>query len=113
MIKSLLDGGLSLQTARKAIEYLRDHLGEDLASSSLVLDGSRSVLVRSGEAIVDLVREGQGVLNIVPLAGLVEQLEASIHEIAPGPVAEPAAGTTRRRAQVGEGSDQSGRPTAP
>jgi DNA-binding transcriptional MerR regulator len=83
VIKSLLDAGLSLQTARKAVDYLRDHLGEDLASASLVLDGSRSVLVRTGEDIVDVVRHGQGVLNIVPLAGLVEQLEASIHELAP------------------------------
>src|SRR4029079_4760446 len=66
VIKSLLDAGLSLQTARKAIDYLRDHLGEDFASSSLVLDGSRSVLVRTGEDIVDVVRQGQGVLNIVP-----------------------------------------------
>jgi DNA-binding transcriptional MerR regulator len=104
VIKSLLDGGLSLQTARKAIEYLRDHLGEDLASSSLVLDGSRSVLVRTGEDIVDVVRQGQGVLNIVPLAGLVEQLEASIHEIAP--VADEHAGDAparRRRAAGGGG----------
>jgi DNA-binding transcriptional MerR regulator len=83
VIKSLLDAGLSLQTARKAIEYLQDHLGKELASASLVLDGSRSVLVRTGEDIVDVVRQGQGVLNIVPLAGLVEQLEASIHELAP------------------------------
>ena len=43
VIKSLLDGGLSLQTARKAIDYLRDHLGEDLASSSLVIEGASSV----------------------------------------------------------------------
>ena len=92
VIKSLLDAGLSLQTARKAIEYLRDHMGEDLASASLVLDGSRSVLVRSGEDIVDVVRQGQGVLNIVPLAGLVEQLDASIHELAPLVADEPARG---------------------
>src|SRR3954466_10234531 len=46
VIKSLLDAGLSLQTARKAIEYLREHIGEDLASASLVLDGASSVLVR-------------------------------------------------------------------
>jgi DNA-binding transcriptional MerR regulator len=85
VIKSLIDAGLSLQTARKAIEYLRDHLGEDLASASLVLDGTSSVLARTGDDIVDLVRTGQGVLNIVPLAGLVEQLDASIHEIAPAP----------------------------
>jgi DNA-binding transcriptional MerR regulator len=106
VIKSLLDGGLSLQTARKAVDYLRDHLGEDLAAASLVLDGSRSVLVRKGEDIVDIVRQGQGVLNIVPLAGLVEQLEASIHEIAPG-VSDGAAGdeapARRRRAAGGGG----------
>jgi DNA-binding transcriptional MerR regulator len=101
VIKSLLDGGLSLQTARKAIEYLRDHLGEDLASASLVLDGSRSVLVRTGEDIVDVVRQGQGVLNIVPLAGLVEQLEASIHEIAPAADADESPARRRRAAGGG------------
>ena len=101
VIKSLLDAGLSLQTARKAIEYLRDHLGEDLASTSLVLDGSRSVLVRTGEDIVDVVRQGQGVLNIVPLAGLVEQLAASIHEIAPSAAnGAEANGTPTRRGRA-------------
>ena len=103
VVKSLLDAGVSLQTARKAIDYLRDHLGEDLASSSLVLDGSRSVLVRTGEDIVDVVRQGQGVLNIVPLAGLVEQLEASIHEIAPGTADAGEAPARRRRAAGGGG----------
>src|SRR3954451_18686829 len=103
VIKSLLDAGLSLQTARKAIEYLRDHLGEDLASSSLVLDGSRSVLVRTGEDIVDVVRQGQGVLNIVPLSGLVEQLEASIHEIAPEADTDAGEAPARRRRAAGGG----------
>ena len=83
VIKSLIDGGLSLQTARKAIEYLRDHLGEDLASASLVIEGSSSVLARTGDDIIDLVRNGQGVLNIVPLAGLVESLQTSIHDLGP------------------------------
>jgi DNA-binding transcriptional MerR regulator len=90
VIKSLLDAGFKLPTARKAIEYLRDHMGEDLASASLVLDGGRSVLVRTGEDIVDVVRQGQGVLNIIPLSGLVEQLDASIYKIAPADAAAPA-----------------------
>lgn len=81
VIKSLLDGGVSLQTARKAIDYLRDHLGEDLASASLVIEGASTVLARTGDDIIDLVRRGQGVLNIVPLGGLVESLEASIHDL--------------------------------
>lgn len=98
VIKSLLDGGVSLQTARKAIDYLRDHLGEDLASASLVIEGSSSVLARTGDDIVDLVRNGQGVLNIVPLAGLVESLHASIVELAPAVDADapPARGRRAR-----------------
>jgi DNA-binding transcriptional MerR regulator len=83
VVKSLLDAGVSLQTARKAIDYLRSHLGEDLASASLVLDGSRSVLAFSGDQIVDLLRHGQGVLNIVPLARVVDALDAEILALAP------------------------------
>jgi len=89
VIKSLLDAGISLRTARQAIEYLRGHLGEDVASASLVLHGSRSVIARTGEEMVDLVRRGQGVLNIVPLGPVVEQLETSIHELFPAG-SEPA-----------------------
>ena len=83
VIKSLLDGGVSLQTARKAIDYLRDHLGEELGAASLVIEGGSTVLARTGDDIIDLVRRGQGVLNIVPLGGLVDSLEASIHELTP------------------------------
>jgi DNA-binding transcriptional MerR regulator len=83
VVKSLLDAGVSLQTARKAIVYLREHLGEDLASASLVLDGARSVLAFDGDQIVDLVRQGQGVLNIVPLARVVDALDAEILALSP------------------------------
>jgi DNA-binding transcriptional MerR regulator len=83
VVKSLLDAGVSLQTARKAIDYLRSHLGEDLASASLVLDGSKSVLAISDSQIVDLVRQGQGVLNIVPLARVVDALDAEILALTP------------------------------
>jgi len=68
VIKHLLDAGISLRTARTAIEYLREHLGEELAAASLVINGSRSALARSGDEVIDLVRQGQGVLNILPLA---------------------------------------------
>jgi DNA-binding transcriptional MerR regulator len=99
VIKNLLDAGISLQTARKAIEYLREHLGEDLESASLVIDESRTVLARTGDDIVDLVRRGQGVLNIVPLGAVVEQIDAGVHELRPAEPAAPAspAASTRRR----------------
>ncbi len=90
VIKRLLDAGISLQSARRAIQYLRDNLGEEVASANLVLNGSESVLTTTGEEIVDLVRGGQGVLNIVPLAGVKEELDAAIHSF--GREEEPAAG---------------------
>jgi DNA-binding transcriptional MerR regulator len=83
VIKSLLDAGVKLQAARKAIEYLREDLGEDWPTASLVIDGSSSVLARTGDDLVDLVRRGQGVLNIVPLGHVVEELDASIVELHP------------------------------
>jgi hypothetical protein len=72
---------VSLQSARRAIEYLRKNLGEDVASANLVIDGGGSVLARSGEEIVDLLRRGQGVLNIVPLAGVQGEVDAAIKEL--------------------------------
>ena len=77
VIKRLLDAGLSLQSARRAIQCLRSS-GEEVASANLVIEEGRTVLARSGEEIVDLLRGGQGVLNIVPLAAVVSELEAAI-----------------------------------
>ena len=80
VIKHLLDAGISLQSARRAIGYLRDNLGEDVAAANLVLHGTESVLACTGEEIIDLLKGGQGVLNIVPLAGVKEELDAAIHQ---------------------------------
>jgi DNA-binding transcriptional MerR regulator len=81
VIKQLLLGGVSLQSTRLAIQCLRENLGADLGSANLVLADGGSVLTRSGEEVVDLVRGGQGVLNIVPLGGLVEALNAEIRKL--------------------------------
>jgi DNA-binding transcriptional MerR regulator len=96
VIKRLLDAGLKLQQARRAVECLRSDLGADLGSSQLVLIGSRSVLAHSDGDVVDLLAGGQGVFNILPLSGVVSELEAAIVEInaaddAPRPRGHPAA----------------------
>ncbi len=102
VIKNLIDAGVKLQTARKAIEYLREDRGDDWASASLVLNGANSVLVRDGEALVDVVRHGQGVLNIVSLGQVVDELDASIHDLAPGDEDRaPAPAERGRRAESG------------
>src|SRR5207253_5065206 len=44
VIKRLLDAGVSLQSARRAIEYVRENLGEDIASANLVISGSTALV---------------------------------------------------------------------
>lgn len=97
VVKNLLDAGIKLESVRNVFTYLRDHLGEDVATVNLVISGKGSVLVRSGEEIIDLLRQGQGVLNILPLAGVKEEVDAAIVELYPegltdtGPVTARAA----------------------
>jgi DNA-binding transcriptional MerR regulator len=81
VIKQLLDAGISLQRARRAVECLRAGLGADLASANLVLVGPDSVLAHGDGDVVDLLKGGQGVLNIVPLSGVLEELDAAIVQL--------------------------------
>jgi DNA-binding transcriptional MerR regulator len=92
VIKQLLDAGVSLRSARRAVECLRDDLGADLASANLVLTGTSSVLARTNGEVVDLLAGGQGVFNVVPLAGVVEELEADIVRLDIAPAEAPAKG---------------------
>ena len=80
VIKSLLPSGVALNRARQAVECLRNSLGADLASSSLVLSDAGSVLARDDGDLVDLLRGGQGVFNIVPLANVVAELTTTIRQ---------------------------------
>lgn len=81
VIKQLLDAGLALNSARRAVECLREDLGEDLAPANLVINGTGSVIARSGEELIDVLRGGQGVLSLVPMGGVVEALDAAITEL--------------------------------
>jgi DNA-binding transcriptional MerR regulator len=81
VIKQLLDAGLKLKQARQAVQCLRDDLGADVASAQLVMAGSRSVLAHSNGEVVDLLAGGQGVFNVLPLSGVVKELEAAIVKI--------------------------------
>ena len=88
VIKTLLDAGIRLESVREVFSFMREQLGEDIASANLVINGSTSVLTRSGEELIDLVRKGQGVLNVLPLAGIKDEVDAKIVELQP---AKPAA----------------------
>jgi DNA-binding transcriptional MerR regulator len=77
VVKRLIDAGISLQGARRAIDVLRQ-AGEDVGTANLVINGADSVLARSGDEIIDLLKSGQGVLHIVALPGIVSELDAAI-----------------------------------
>jgi DNA-binding transcriptional MerR regulator len=82
VIKGLLDAGVNLKTARKVIDSLRER-GDDWQAADLVIDGVNTVLVRDGEHLIDLVRKGQGVLNIVTVHNMTQDLDAAIRKLAP------------------------------
>jgi len=83
VIKSLLDAGIKLEQVRQVFGFLRDQLGEDVAAANLVISGSRSVLIRDGAELIDVLKNGQGVLNILPLAQVKEDIDARILEFPP------------------------------
>ncbi len=64
VIKQMLDAGISLQSARKAVESLRE-FKKDLASARIVIQGQSVVLAETDEQVMDLLRGGQGVLSVV------------------------------------------------
>ena len=83
VVKNLLDAGIRLELVREVFSFIRDHLDEDITSLNLVISGSRSVLVQSGDELIDLLRKGQGVLNILPLGGVKEEVDTAIVEMYP------------------------------
>lgn len=84
LIKTLLDAGQKLERVRAAFDFLRD-LGDDLTSVQLVITGDSVVLVRDSGELLDVVNkyQGQGVLNLLALDGVVGQVDAAIVEFRP------------------------------
>ncbi len=64
MVKRLLDLGMSLPNVRAAIERVRERGVDDLASVTLVSDGSSVYEITSPDELVDLLAGGQGVFAI-------------------------------------------------
>ena len=90
VIKSLLDAGIKLESVRTAFEYLRTHLGTDIASAHLVISGS-DVILCDGEQLIDVMRRGgQGVLNVLAIGGVKDGLDSTIVELAGASLASSA-----------------------
>jgi DNA-binding transcriptional MerR regulator len=88
MIKNLLDAGIRLETVREVFANLRSYVGGDIAAANLVISGTQVVLCR-GDELIDVVRRGQGVLNVLPLATVKDEIDQAIvdlHPRGPSPV---------------------------
>jgi DNA-binding transcriptional MerR regulator len=77
MIKNLLDAGIRLETVREVFSNVRAYVGEDITSANLVISGSNVVLC-DGDQLVDAVRKGQGVLNVLPLANVKTEIDEAM-----------------------------------
>ena len=77
IIKQLLDAGIRLESIRNVFAYLRDHIETDISAAHLVIDGS-SVVLCNGDELIDVLRHGQGVLNILPMDSVREQVDKQI-----------------------------------
>jgi DNA-binding transcriptional MerR regulator len=80
VIKSLLDAGIKLESVRMAFEYLRQHVDTDIASAHLVISGS-DVLLCDGDTLIDVMRRGQGVLNVLAIGGLKIDLDLQLVQL--------------------------------
>jgi len=77
VIKNLLDAGIRLEAIREVFTYLRDHVDSEIAAAHIVISG-QSVVLCQGDQLIDVMRNGQGVLNVLPLAGVKQAVDASI-----------------------------------
>ena len=83
-VKALIDSGIRLALIRKVFEFLEDKLDEDVVQVNLVIQGSSVMVQRGEDEIIDLIHNGEGVLNILPMAGVKEDLDSKIVELFPG-----------------------------
>ena len=77
VIKTLLDAGLKLESVREVFEYLREHVEGDISSAHLVINGS-SVVLAKGDELIDVLQKGQGVLNVLSLAGVKDEIDSPL-----------------------------------
>ena len=81
VIKQLLDAGIKLESVREVFNYLRSHVDTEIAAAHIVISG-KAVVLCQGDQLVDVVRNGQVVLNVLPLANIKSDVDAMIVSLA-------------------------------
>jgi DNA-binding transcriptional MerR regulator len=80
LVKKILDAGNSLQAARRAIETILA-AGDQIEQTHLVLTETGSILARTDAAIIDLLRGGQGMLFILPIDGILADVNEGLERL--------------------------------
>jgi DNA-binding transcriptional MerR regulator len=80
VVKTLLDAGIRLEMVREAFTFLRTSLDLEVASAHLVISAHQALLCDEGQ-LIDVLAAGQGVLNVLGLAGVRIDLDAAIEQI--------------------------------
>jgi DNA-binding transcriptional MerR regulator len=85
VIKKLLDAGIRLESIRDVFSYMREHVDTDISAAHLVIDGG-SVVLCNGDDLIDVLRHGQGVLNVLPMSGVRDEVDRQIISLRPEPM---------------------------
>jgi DNA-binding transcriptional MerR regulator len=94
VIKKLIDAGVSLQRIRKAVKFLREHMGAGPTGITLLSDGSSVYACESEDEVIDLLRRGQGVFAIA-LDAVWDDLSGSLGKTRELKTARGAAASSR------------------
>src|SRR3954467_1961804 len=60
VIKTLLDAGIQLESVPAAFSYLRENLGEEVASAQLVIAGNSAVVVHDDAQLIEVLKRNRG-----------------------------------------------------
>ena len=92
VVKKLLDAGIRLEAIRSVFDYMRTHVDTEIGAAHLVIDGS-TVLLCDGDELIDVLRHGQGVLNVLPMSGVRGEVDKRIISLTPELPGGSATGT--------------------
>lgn len=92
--KSLLDSGADFSAVVDTFEFI-EGLGDNILTANIIIDGDQVRYVRSDQEILDVVHQGQGVLNFVGVSQMQEQLNAEIVQLFSGEGADEETSKTR------------------
>ena len=81
VIAQLLDAGVTLQKVRKAVEYIRGHMGESPQGLNILSDGTHIYAASSPDEVFDVLQKGQGVFAIA-VDKVWSDLEGSVKKAA-------------------------------